>query len=306
MLLSLSTCWNSHRCLEGHELVLQAKQVGFDHIEISHVTKPSLMPGLMKSINAGAIQISSLHAPCPPTEELALDAPDRYELTHDDPANREQALKLAQQSIELAAQVRCPIVILHLGTVAMEPITPRLEAMASAGQAYSRAYIEQKLRLVTERAKQATPYLDRARSAVDQLLPLAQAAGVKLAVENRHQFEALPTAEELATLLKAYDTPHFGLWHDFGHTQRLANLAFLAHDTYLREFGPRVLGAHVHDVAWPVTDHRTPFSTNGVDFDQLLPLLPKGIPLVWELHQSQRRLHVTEARLEWLRRYAAM
>ena len=159
MLLSLSTCWNSHRCLEGHELVLQAKQVGFDHIEISHVTKPSLMPGLMKSINAGAIQISSLHAPCPPTEELALDAPDRYELTHDDPANREQALKLAQQSIELAAQVRCPIVILHLGTVAMEPITPRLEAMASAGQAYSRAYIEQKLRLVTERAQRAAPYL---------------------------------------------------------------------------------------------------------------------------------------------------
>jgi hypothetical protein len=40
-----------------------------------------------------------------------------------------------------------------------------------------------------------------------------------------------------------------------------------------------------------------------VEFDKLLPLLPQGIPLVWEMSPSQRRAKVQEMRGVWRERY---
>ena len=65
----------------------------------------------------------------------------------------------------------------------------------------------------------------------------------------------------------------------------------------------RMLGCHVHDVEWPARDHRIPFTGGGVDFDTLLPLVPKGTPLVWELSPGQRRAHVQERLVEWKSRF---
>jgi sugar phosphate isomerase/epimerase len=194
--------------------------------------------------------------------------------------------------------------VIHLGTVPLRNPTDRLEALTRAGHIYSREYTAAKLDFVGKRAKASRFYLDRARAAIDALLPVAERNRVALCIETRSHYEQVPSEPEMPALMEAYrDCPWLGFWHDFGHVQRKANLGFLDHAELLAGIAPRLLGCHVHDVEWPDRDHRIPFTAGGVDFDTLLPLVPKGVPLVWELSPRQKRAHVAEGLSEWKSRY---
>ena len=299
-MLSLSTCWNSHRYHDGRELADEARALGFEFIEISHGTKVSLIPGLMQAFDAGVIRVSSIHNFCPSPVEVLIDAPDAYEFTSHRLFDRERALKLTHQTLQTAVRFGVNRVVMHMGSVPMKSFTTKLEAMAHAGEIYSRAYIDLKLKFVTAREKLSAFYLARARAALNALLPVAEKAGVALAIETRSHFEQVPNEREMLTLLTEFkDCPWIGAWHDFGHVQRKANLGLLDHAQLLAAIAPKLLGCHVHDVEWPARDHRVPLSTGGVNFDQLLPLVPQGIPLVWELSPSQRRAHVIEGLGKW-------
>jgi hypothetical protein len=59
-------------------------------------------------------------------------------------------------------------------------------------------------------------------------------------------------------------------------------------------------------VEWPARDHRVPLSTGGVPFDELLPLIPEGTPMVWELSKSQKRSKILEAMTAWKLRYPVL
>ena len=304
MLLSLSTCWNSHRYRDGRELVAEALALGFDHVEISHGTKISLLPGLIQAFDEGQIRVTSLHNFCPPPVEVTMDAPDAYEFTSHRAFERERALSLSRQTIEMAARFQAPRVVLHLGSVPMRRFTDKLEALVHRGEIYGRAYTDLKLKFVEQREKLSAFYLERARAALRELLPLAQEHRVALGVETRSHYEQVPNEREMVVLMEEFkDCPWIGAWHDFGHVQRKANLGLLDHAQHLKAIAPQLLGCHVHDVEWPAKDHRAPLTTGGVDFDQLLPLLPPGIPLVWELSPSQRRSAVLGARKAWKQRY---
>jgi sugar phosphate isomerase/epimerase len=176
--------------------------------------------------------------------------------------------------------------------------------MAHEGRIYSREYTQVKLDFVAAREKASQFYLDRARAALDELLPLCEQYRVALCVETRSHYEQVPDEREMLLLKEAYrENPWLGFWHDFGHVQRKANLGLLDHAEFLAAIAPRLFGCHVHDVEWPAKDHRIPFTGGGVAFDQLLPLVPKNIPLVWELSPGQRLAHVAERVTEWRQRY---
>lgn len=304
-MLSLSTCWHSHRYQDGYEVAQEARALGFEYIEISHGTKVSLLPGLMKAFDAGIIRVTSLHNFCPSPVEVLIDAPDAYEFTSHRENERERALALTKQTIQMATRFGASRVVLHLGTVPMKEHTRKLEEMALKGEIYSRPYIDLKLQFVAEREKLSAFYLDRARAALRELLPIAEQARVALAVETRSHYEQVPNEKELLALMAEFqDNPWLGTWHDFGHVQRKANLGLLDHAQLLQALAPKLLGCHVHDVDWPHKDHRVPLSTGGVAFEKLLPCIPQNIPLVWELSPSQRRAHVLEAHQTWVQRFS--
>lgn len=306
-MLSLSTCWNSHRFIDGRDLAREVKSMGFDFIEISHGTKLSLIPGLLQACEAGDIRISSLHNFCPSPVEVLIDAPDIYEFTSHRQADRERAIALTKQTIATASRFGVNRIVMHMGSVPIKPFTARLEALAENGGLYSREYTELKLKFVAQRKKVSTFYLDRARAALHELLPIAEERRVTLAIETRSHFEQVPDEQELLQLLADFSgCPWIGAWHDFGHVQRKANLGLLDHAEVLRGIAPRLLGCHVHDVEWPAKDHRIPLSAGGVDFGRLMPLVPKGIPLVWELSPSQKRLQIIDKLGEWHMRFSPL
>lgn len=304
-ILSLSTCWNSHRHTEGRDVAREARELGFEWIEISHGTKISLLPGLLSAVADGEIKVSSLHNFCPPPVEVMMDAPDVYEFTSDKTWERERAISLTKKTLEMAPRFGTDRVVIHLGSSRVQGLTKKLETMALNGQLYSRDYSDLKLKFVAEREKASVAALDRVRAALAQLLPVCEKEGVRLGVETRSHYEQVPTQREMLALLEEYkDCPWIGSWHDFGHVQRQANLALLDHQLYLGQISPRLLGCHMHDVGWPMKDHRAPLSTGGVAFDKLLPLIPAGVPLIWELSPGNKKPDVEEALRRWKERFS--
>ncbi|HYF36696.1 MAG TPA: TIM barrel protein [Prosthecobacter sp.] len=299
-MLSLSTCWNSHRHTEGRDLALESRSLGFEWIEVSHGTKISLLPGLLEAVGAGEIGVSSVHNFCPAPVEVIMDAPDLYEVTAKSDWERRRWIALTIKTMEMARRFGADRVVLHLGRVTMRSVTEKLEAMAKSGGLYSRAYSDLKLGLVAERDRASAAHLDRIRAAFAELLPECEKHQVRLGIETRSHYEQIPNQREMLLLLEEYkDCPWIGAWHDFGHVQRQANLALLDHSQYLGQIAPRLIGCHVHDVQWPARDHRAPLSTGGVDLPNLLPLVPAGVPLVWEVSPRQKTENVKTALDQW-------
>ncbi len=279
---------------------MEARELGFEWIEVSHGTKISLLPGLLDAVAAGEIKVSSLHNFCPPPVEVTMDAPDVYEFTSDKAWERSRAVLLTKKTLAMAARFGTDRVVVHLGCARVRAATEKLEALAMAGQLYSRDYTDLKLKLVARREKASALALDRVRKAFAELLPVCEKEGVRLGIETRSHYEQIPSQKEMLLLLEEYkDCPWIGSWHDFGHVQRQANLALLDPQIYLSQIAPRLIGCHVHDVQWPMRDHRAPLSTGGVALGELLPLVPPGVPLVWELSPGNRREDVVEALNRW-------
>ncbi|TDU64266.1 sugar phosphate isomerase/epimerase [Prosthecobacter fusiformis] len=287
-------------------LAEEARDLGFEWIEVSHGTKISLLPGLLEAVAAREIKVSSVHNFCPPPVEVLMDAPDVYEFTSPKAWERNRAILLTQKTLAMAPRFGTDRVVIHLGSARVRSITDKLEAMARGGQLYSRDYCNLKLKLVAQREAASAQALEYVRIALDQLLPVCEKEGVRLGIETRSHYEQIPNQREMLLLLDEYkDCPWIGSWHDFGHVQRQANLALLDPGLYLSQIAPRLLGCHVHDVQWPMKDHRAPLSTGGVALEKWLPLLPPGVPLIWELSPGIRRDDLVVALSRWQEKFSA-
>lgn len=274
--------------------------MGFEWLEISHGTPVTLIPGLLEAVAQKRVKVSSLHAPCPAPVEVRGDAPDAYEFTSPRPEMRRRAVSLTIATIEMAARFGTDRVVLHAGRAAMPDITARLERMALQGGLHSRAYVTAKLEAVRLREAASAEVMRQVEEALRELLPHCEKHGVKLGIETRSHYEQAPTMKEMGQLLERFaDTQWIGSWHDFGHAQRQANLGFLDHAAFLEGHAQRLIGCHVHDVRWPERDHQIPLSTGGVDFQKLLPLVPREVPLIWEMSPRQKRLDIVAARETW-------
>ncbi|HUE50000.1 MAG TPA: TIM barrel protein [Candidatus Dormibacteraeota bacterium] len=282
-MISFSTCWNSGRHNAGDEMLREIKgEFGLDLIELGHGIRISLIPGIQKIFDAGEVRFSSLHNFCPLPVEVLAALPDCYQFSAVYPQERERAIKQTFQTIDFAARLGAPFVVLHLGAVGMRPITDLLIELTKAGEYLSRKYVRLKLRAVQKRERSAATYLQRVKDGLRRVIDYAAAKNVRLGLENRRGYEEIPTERELPALLDEMDSPQIGYWHDFGHAQIKENLAFLDHAEWLRRIAPRTLGCHVQDCIWPAQDHQPPFAGD-VDLEKLVPLLPANCLFVWEM-----------------------
>src|SRR6476646_8573976 len=144
-MLSFSTCWNSGRHTSGDAMLREIKDLGFDLIELGHGIRLSLMPGIQQMYNAGEVRFSSLHNFCPLPVEVMVASPDCYKFSAVSSEERDRAVKQTLQTIDFAARLNAPFVVLHLGEVNMSPITDQLIELAKTGRFQSRKYVRLKI-----------------------------------------------------------------------------------------------------------------------------------------------------------------
>src|SRR5580704_9442400 len=137
---SFSTCWNSHRHTDGRAMLREVRDLGFEYAELSHGTRISLLPGIIEAVEAGEIKISSLHNFCPLPIGVNNSAPNLYRLSADRQAERENAYRYTRKTIELAARVKAPVVVLHYGSMEMKDYTDKLLELLMRGEKDSPKY----------------------------------------------------------------------------------------------------------------------------------------------------------------------
>src|SRR6266478_5403961 len=151
IMISFSTCWNSHRHTAGDEMLREIVDLGFDCVELGHGIRISLMPGIQQMFESGKIKFSSLHNFCPLPVEVLGASPDCYQFSSAYPSERERAVKQTLQTIDFAERLGAPFVVMHLGGLPMSSITDSLIKLAKNGKLLSREYVRRKVRAVQKR-----------------------------------------------------------------------------------------------------------------------------------------------------------
>lgn len=300
MQLAFSTCWNSGRHTRGDEMLKEIFALGFDRVELSHGIRLSLWEGIEKFLGDHPMTVTSLHNFCPLPAEILGPAPDCFQCTSNRPAERERARLYTMQTIDYAHRVGAKRVVMHLGSVTAPDYTERLIRSILAGRYLDRRYVRLKLAAIRKREG-----LDASLRVAEWLQPVlahAKAAGVLLGTENRIGIETFPSEREFRRLFSEVSEGTIGYWHDFGHAQVRHNLTFIDHAEWLAEMSSRLVGCHIHDVQFPARDHRVPFS-GMIDFATLVPLLPVGHPMVWELSSSASEDDIVAALTHWRERF---
>jgi sugar phosphate isomerase/epimerase len=272
--------------------------LGFDRIELGHGIRISLMPGIQKMFDSGKVKFSSLHNFCPLPVEVVHASPDCYQFSSPYGRERERAIKQTFQTIDFAERLNAPFVVLHCGEVPMKPVTDRLIKLARQGEQFSRKYVREKVRAVEKREAAATEYLERVKDCLKRIVEYAAGKKIKLGIEGRRDYEGIPNERELPGLLDELNSPQVGYWHDFGHLQIKENLAFVDHEEWLRQIGPRTIGCHVQDCIWPAHDHQPPFAGD-VDLAKLVPLLPRDCAWVWEVSPRKNAEEIRRSVVLW-------
>jgi sugar phosphate isomerase/epimerase len=263
-------------------MLREIRDLGFGRAELSHGIRISLLPGIIEAVEAGDIKISSLHNFCPLPMGVNHAAPNLYKFSSEDRRERENAWRHSVKTVETAARLQAPVVVLHLGCIEMKEYTYRLLEMIQRGQRDTPKYADLCEELVEKREKKKEKNVEMSSEFLERLAGAAAGHGVKLGVENRQALEEIPVDSDLEFLMLQFNRPEVGYWHDCGHAQIKENLGFLNHREHLEALSQRLLGFHVHDVQFPGRDHCAPGS-GCIDFAALQPMVKPEHIKVFEL-----------------------
>ena len=279
-------------------MVEEILALGFRSVELSHGIHSPLLEGVIKAREIHDFSISSVHNFLPMPVEVFSDSPDCYEFTSHRTLDRERACQLTRQTIDWAARLGAPFLVVHCGRIRSLKLTSSLRQLVEGGGIFRREFVRKKLAAVQRRERLVESYLERVLDCLTDLADYAGSKGIKLGIENREHYEAVPGEREMADFLRRLDSAHAGYWHDFGHAQIKHNLGLLDHRQWLQTAAPLAIGCHIHDVKWPFRDHCPPFAGD-IDFPNLIPLLPRTCQLVFELAPNTDAEDIRAAATRW-------
>lgn len=249
-------------------MLLEIRDMGFEYAELSHGIRISLLPGIFQAVDAGEIKISTLHNFCPLPMGINHAAPNIYRFSSTDDREWENAYRHTIKTLETAVRVKAKLVVLHMGSIDMKEYTDKLKEMVAAGQKETSKYMKLCEEVEMKRLEKKKRYADRAYAMLKRLIPQAESRGIQLGIENREALEEIPVDADYFFFWREFPQLTVGYWHDTGHAQIKENLGFIHHRMHLEANSPRLLGFHIHDVAFPGKDHCAP-GTGSIDFASL-------------------------------------
>ena len=296
---ALSTMWAVQPRFERDlpAFIDRAAALGYGAVEVNHSMDAAQLDAIR---GHGGLPVTGVHAPAPRERHPGGGWSTDLNLASVDEGERELAVRYTRRSIEAAADLGAPLVVVHLGEIAGGELAGErrrrvaFERGETAGGEWARAGVE----AVELRAALAGPHLAQARRSLAELASAAEAAGVTLGLECRNYYHHIPLPDEMAALLADYPPAVVGYCHDVGHAEVLHRLGLVALDAWFELLAERGVGTHLHDVRG-LTDHRAP-GNGDVDFAALAARLPPAAARTFEIDQHEPDADVARA-LEVLR-----
>jgi sugar phosphate isomerase/epimerase len=269
--ISLSTMWMKRRFERPRDFFLAGVEMGFTSFELTAVATPSFFD----DIHPGEFTLTSIHDPLPcDIDSTGLRQCDIV-FTSLDEERRQKAVEITKTTIDAAQRYGATAVILHVGQSDTDPsFEDALQQLLLDGRIDSPEASAIRSRIMTERQYLHEERMAALMRSMDEVIPYASARSVCLGIETRRHIGEIPNFDEMLTLLSTYQDGAVGYWHDTGHAELQAVLGMTPHDEWLRSFGARVVGLHLHDCIG-MEDHRAP-GTGSVDWQGLVGLTATG------------------------------
>ena len=277
---ALSTMWAMSRDELFADFLSTARALGFSHHELNH----GVTPKMLASADEADLRVASIHEPCP----CPLSRLERIErgiqLTAVDESLRGQAVEYVRGSIRLAARLGARAVVVHPGEIPIDRAPEaRLRQLRADGAIDGPEAAELRLELAATRAAAAPGRLKALHRSLLELVPEAEAANVRLGMENRDHYHEVPLPDEMAELLALWPGV-IEYWHDTGHGEILESLGFHMHGEWLERFAGRMIGIHLHDFDGE-RDHIAP-GLGRIDWDWIATCIPDEAVRTFEIRGS--------------------
>ncbi len=225
-------------------MVVEMLELGFRRIELSHGIRISLVAGILKAVEEGIVEISSVHNFCPLPNMVQHAAPNLYEPSSADPRELDLWQRYTLQTIDFASKVGAPRIVVHSGSLHYFFRSPeaRLEkwidksGLEPGDLTGNKDFIKRRDRAMKRIRRDAPPWLERTGESYRQLFEAVRERGLILGVENREGLEEIPLDDEMWHFLESLggDAP-VGYWHDCGHAQLKEQLGLLDHAAHLAQ-----------------------------------------------------------------------
>jgi sugar phosphate isomerase/epimerase len=278
-------------------MVAELIDLGFDTLELDvHITR-KMIQEVQEMVRAGDVRVSSLHNYCPLPDGIPREIAggDALMLSAPDPRERRTAVDQSRETIDWAVRLGAKAVVLHLGRPYM--IADQRTALRLIECGMRERAVELIRRGLEEREAIKQPHLGSVIESVRELADHARGAGVRLGLETRYYCFEFPAFDEFETILDEVDSPTVGYWHDTGHAHTQALLGVATQQDYLRRYGDRLVGMHLHDSVGS-SDHRA-VTQGEIDFSQIMPYVRDDTLLVLEVHKGDARDLVRSREALW-------
>lgn len=281
---------------------------GFKYVELSHGTKITLVPGILRAVEEGVIKVASTHNFCPLPPGVFHSAPNLFEPSSADPREHDQWLRHTKRSIDFAAQVEARVLVCHLGSVKFfwlnpaGPLDRYLEKNPKADVPNDKVYQAILAKSRAKLRKRMGPFWEQTKKTIAEVFDYAAKKNVKLGFENREAFDELPVDEDYAEFIAGLPpTAPVGYWHDTGHAEIKQNMGLLNHRAHLEKNAPRLIGFHLHDVSAEGKDHQ-PVGAGKIDFKMVSQFWRPEHVLVLELSPrlTEEEVRSSKQRIEAL------
>ena len=290
----LSTAWNGTRHDRAAAIVQEHRGLSFRRLEAYAHFTPAQLDELGRAARDGGVEITSLHSPCPvPVDDRGVRARWGDWLASTVESERVYAVDWVKRTIDAAPELGARGVVIHLGNTGVAPRQRAIfDTIARHGRWSDphRSMVDEAWR---EREARKGPHLEAALKSIRALGEHALSTPARLGVETRDGYHEIPSLDEVADVLAACDGLPVDYWHDAGHGAKLDHAGFVEHEEYLRRYGDRMLGMHIHDTRGG-HDHQAPGQAD-TDFGMLARYLRPSTIKTLELHPSVTAEQIAEA-----------
>ena len=266
---SLSSMWGIGNFQSLEDFLEAARRLGFKYVELNHQVDSSMLEGVGRLRN----KISSVHEPCP-ADISATEYKNRdWLISSTIEEYRAKGVRSIKRSLDLAHEINAKYIVVHAGNVQQDhSMEDRLRMLFVRGEKASQAYADIMDELIEKRRRLESARFKALKRSIQELLDYAKPLGVQLGLENRSHFLEIPVPEELNELLSMAEPARIGFIFDVGHAEALDRLGFYPTDTWLKRFGERIIGVHIHDMDG-LDDHIAP-GAGDLDYRDLSTYLP--------------------------------
>lgn len=267
---ALSTMWGVDQKMSFAETFAIGRRLGFARFELNH----AISPEMLEEIDFNKYRAGNVHDPCPAHLSMNELKNKDWLISSLDEDNRKKGVEVTLRTIDLAVRLGSSSVIIHPGQINGDRSMDRqLRAMYDKGLKSTSEFDMLRQAMMSDRKNRATPYLEASVKSLHEIIEYACSVKMSLGIENRYRYYDIPILDEMAVLLDLCNEPWYGFQYDLGHAQTLSELGLCDHEEWLKKFGKRIIGIHMHDVKG-ITDHQAPGLGN-VDFDMVARYIPE-------------------------------